>query len=340
MRISIIKRLSAWLILTFSQTVSAEVYKWVDSDGSVHFGDIPPKADVQPHETSLQKLERIRKANSNLPKASTPINPWAQEDLAAAITRYVRTESAANKGDIESIYHLALLYAFGHGVEQDVSKSLELLSNPALSGIGQVQAMRLIIYLGGFGESFIDADQAKNAAYAGAELNDPYAVQTSYFLLSHDALQAAIEHGSSSPEKALPYFDEAKQMFLKIDDDKRVQLQEMQDILDERSGKLRSRLAKNASMDNARHRTKKQTARSKAGAIPSTPIERRASIANVSESQINALASIVRGYGYRCDSVSAATPFLLSDGFNLTCNSSRYKYEIEDKGGRWFVKVD
>lgn len=51
------------------------------------------------------------------------------------------------------------------------------------------------------------------------------------------------------------------------------------------------------------------------------------------------LAKMVRLYGYRCDSVSAANKWVFSPGFSLYCNRWRYHYEVADKGGRWIVTV-
>jgi hypothetical protein len=51
------------------------------------------------------------------------------------------------------------------------------------------------------------------------------------------------------------------------------------------------------------------------------------------------MVQLVRASGYRCDSISAAIPMALSRGFKLTCNRFSYKYEIEDKGGRWRVTL-
>lgn len=59
----------------------------------------------------------------------------------------------------------------------------------------------------------------------------------------------------------------------------------------------------------------------------------------VKESIIGALVLVVRSVGYTCDSVSAATPFFLSEGYKLHCNHFRYSYEIENKGGRFMVMV-
>ena len=47
----------------------------------------------------------------------------------------------------------------------------------------------------------------------------------------------------------------------------------------------------------------------------------------------------VRARGYRCDSVNQVLPFFFGGGLTLWCNSSRYKYEFEDHGGRVIMKV-
>jgi hypothetical protein len=72
--------------------------------------------------------------------------------------------------------------------------------------------------------------------------------------------------------------------------------------------------------------------------VPYTPVEDRA-IIDVAPRAAQILAEVVRQSGYTCSSISAAHPFLLSDGHTLKCNSYRYVYEIEDKGGRLVVKV-
>jgi hypothetical protein len=48
---------------------------------------------------------------------------------------------------------------------------------------------------------------------------------------------------------------------------------------------------------------------------------------------------LIRAKGWRCDSVSAMIPFIMSRGFSLTCNQFNYKYEIEDRGGNWEVTL-
>ncbi|UWQ19197.1 hypothetical protein [Jannaschia sp. M317] len=48
---------------------------------------------------------------------------------------------------------------------------------------------------------------------------------------------------------------------------------------------------------------------------------------------------MIRAMGWRCDSISAARPFLMSRGFTIVCNNFRYTYEFEDRGGNWTVSL-
>ena len=70
-------------------------------------------------------------------------------------------------------------------------------------------------------------------------------------------------------------------------------------------------------------------------------IEDVARVSNtITKPQLQAFVRVTRASGYRCDSISGATPFLIGYGFSLHCNGWRYSYEIEDKGGNWIVTVD
>lgn len=55
---------------------------------------------------------------------------------------------------------------------------------------------------------------------------------------------------------------------------------------------------------------------------------------------VDTLVGLVRQSSYKCDSVSAFGPLLLSNGFSLACNKFSYKYEIKDNGGHIAVTVD
>lgn len=78
----------------------------------------------------------------------------------------------------------------------------------------------------------------------------------------------------------------------------------------------------------------------------SVPIESGAIISDTSDfprskmiSLIDPGVGLIRGYGYRCDSISAMRPFLLSRGFTIVCNNFNYEYDISDKGGNWVVEL-
>ena len=62
---------------------------------------------------------------------------------------------------------------------------------------------------------------------------------------------------------------------------------------------------------------------------------------SMTEAVIDDLIRLVRGAGYRCDSVSAASHAVFTAGrFTLSCNEFRYEYLIEDRGGNWVVTVE
>jgi len=55
---------------------------------------------------------------------------------------------------------------------------------------------------------------------------------------------------------------------------------------------------------------------------------------------VDVLVKFVKAHGNTCDSVSAASDNVFSKGFTLKCNKFRYEYQILDKGGKWFLKVE
>lgn len=72
--------------------------------------------------------------------------------------------------------------------------------------------------------------------------------------------------------------------------------------------------------------------------MANTPIDgKREHIENHTQAQ--AAAELVKAYGYRCDSISSFQSFIMGGGYKINCNSFRYTYELEDKGGRWVVTV-
>lgn len=55
---------------------------------------------------------------------------------------------------------------------------------------------------------------------------------------------------------------------------------------------------------------------------------------------VDTLVKFVQAHGNTCDSVSAASDNVFSKGFILKCNGYNYTYQILDKGGKWYLKVD
>ncbi|MGP0902925.1 lysozyme inhibitor LprI family protein [Serratia sp. CY76391] len=55
---------------------------------------------------------------------------------------------------------------------------------------------------------------------------------------------------------------------------------------------------------------------------------------------IDKLVLFTRSSSYKCDSVSAFRPLMMSNGYSLICNKYSYKYEIKDNGGNVSVSVD
>ena len=75
------------------------------------------------------------------------------------------------------------------------------------------------------------------------------------------------------------------------------------------------------------------------------PIEKDAVISEVRYSRsdmitlIEHMTKMIKNTGWRCDSISSASPWLRSTGFTLNCNGYKYKYEIADRGGNWVVTL-
>lgn len=78
----------------------------------------------------------------------------------------------------------------------------------------------------------------------------------------------------------------------------------------------------------------------------SVPIESSAIISDTTDfprskmlSLVDPSVQMIRAYGYRCDSISAIRPFMLSRGFTVVCNNYNYEYDLSDKGGNWVVEL-
>ena len=50
--------------------------------------------------------------------------------------------------------------------------------------------------------------------------------------------------------------------------------------------------------------------------------------------------TLSRARGWKCDTKSAARPFVFPRGFGVSCNCYAYQYDIADRSGRWAVTLD
>jgi len=81
-------RIAFWVLLSLvSMSASAQLYKWVDADGKVHYSDRPPPASAKQE----QKLN-IRNA---------PVPPPAAEESAATAKSYTEQELEFRKRKVE-----------------------------------------------------------------------------------------------------------------------------------------------------------------------------------------------------------------------------------------------
>lgn len=89
-----------WLILG---SAGAEMYKWTDADGKVHFSDQPPPANIK----NLTTIKRGNPAGKPLPAASESNSdsanpdPVAEKAKAAAPKTYVEKDMEFKKRQVE-----------------------------------------------------------------------------------------------------------------------------------------------------------------------------------------------------------------------------------------------
>lgn len=60
----------------------------------------------------------------------------------------------------------------------------------------------------------------------------------------------------------------------------------------------------------------------------------------LTEKNILGIVGLIVGNGYKCDTVSAITPFPRKTGFYVMCNQYHYDYKVEDRGGNWMVTLN
>jgi hypothetical protein len=75
---------------------------------------------------------------------------------------------------------------------------------------------------------------------------------------------------------------------------------------------------------------------------PAAPIEPHAIIDDSLKGEtklMSGMIALLRSRGYQCGAISFARPFSSSNGFRLTCDHARYRYEIEANKGNWDIRA-
>jgi Domain of unknown function (DUF4124) len=113
-------RLSVMLVLTLASAIaSAEVYKWLDADGNVHYGDRPPATGTDSHSITLPPAptrdadhERRSLLRSRLLEAiDAERAEQAQAEREAAAAKQERARMCARaRGDLARFERANIIY--------------------------------------------------------------------------------------------------------------------------------------------------------------------------------------------------------------------------------------
>lgn len=100
MRIAIISTVVFLFTLPFLATdamASDEVYRWVDENGVVHFGDQPP-AETAAEEVTIQPFISN---NASSPSGSAPTDSGQSPEPQPSVAQQIRDERAKKRAEIE-----------------------------------------------------------------------------------------------------------------------------------------------------------------------------------------------------------------------------------------------
>jgi hypothetical protein len=86
--------------------------------------------------------------------------------------------------------------------------------------------------------------------------------------------------------------------------------------------------------------TNKNSGTSPGSSTSSTPATQLQDVCKTTPVQRKAAQGMIQVYGYDCTTVDAMCPYIMSEGYTVYCNNNRYKFELENHGGKWSVKAD
>jgi hypothetical protein len=135
------------LSFLFSSAVSAEIYKWVDDEGKVHYGE------KLPDNTKGKSIENIKTKDSVSADYQAGFEAYEAGDYATALKIY---RAAAEQGDIMAQFTLGQIYTRPgkykkHGVTKDYKEAVKWRLLAAEQGEDIVQFMLGLMYKRGEG---------------------------------------------------------------------------------------------------------------------------------------------------------------------------------------------
>ena len=135
------------LSLLFSSAASAEIYKWVDDEGKVHYGE------KLPNNATGKAVETIKTKDSVSADFQAGLDAYKKGDYATSLKIY---RAAAEQGDIMAQFTLGGLYTSPgkfrrHGVTQDYKEAAKWFRLAAEQGEDIAQFMLGQIYRNGKG---------------------------------------------------------------------------------------------------------------------------------------------------------------------------------------------
>ena len=165
------------LSFLFSSAVSAEIYKWVDDEGKVHYGE------KLPDNTKGKSIENIKTKDSVSADIQASEDAYEAGDYEAA---FILIKLLAEQGDPWAQYKIGQMYDEGKGVTQDYKEAVKWYHLAAEQGDADAQNSLGYMYQNGEGvtKDYKEAEKwyrlATKQGDAGAQFNLGVMYQAGY----------------------------------------------------------------------------------------------------------------------------------------------------------------
>lgn len=205
------------LLATFPFASVAEIFRWVDEKGGVHFGATPPKdPNVVGIEWTADRESKIRDAKEWLPPVQFKVDmPTLSKD------EIHKRKMESDAGQVQSTFALAVHHLFTKSKDKNIAKAISYLTRPEMESVPATYSILVAIYTGHFGDEYFDLKQARKAAFKGAEFKERLPLVTTYAFLVHEAAELRKSPGAKAAQDQHEKLSLAIQLFeLLPNDDK------------------------------------------------------------------------------------------------------------------------